>query len=123
MPITYLSVLLLTLSAAPTEASYRKMPMAKVEELERMNQVLNDIDDVKSLLNKRSREFEIHCLKATGDLPICECLSSQTPIELSYKGYSHLVSASTEELDFKRRTKDEKNIIKGAFEAREKCVK
>lgn len=111
------------LLALATQAKVKKMPLEIVEEIEKHEILIESINQIELIANQDSREFKINCLKVTGDLPVCECLTSNRKIGMSYSQYSYLVSSPREVLNAEFTHKDDRAFWLAALKARKVCVK
>lgn len=93
---------------------------SKINEL---TKVLADVNTLQDLLKAVTEEKKIECIGAFGHLAFCSCIAENVPATMSFQLYSVLLSKGRESFGYPSGVStDDKALMDGAYEAREKCV-
>jgi hypothetical protein len=114
--------LILLLSSSLAFAQGKQLPVDKVDEMQKLEGLTGKLDQLKAMADSMTKEKYYKCVKAFGDTQFCKCLADNHPIGLSFEEYITIVTSSRDELDYKNRNDEGKQMIDITYKAREMCV-
>lgn len=103
-------------------ADAKKMPVDKVDERQKQQNIDEKSEKLQKLADALLKEKYLKCMTSFGDDSFCQCLCKNLPVLSSFENYIAIVTATKEELNYKKYNDVEKKAIDLTYKARGICV-
>jgi hypothetical protein len=99
---------------------------AKLQELREQRQAIERAQAALAALEKSaeliSATYKYECMAAVGHAPLCDCLSTNTPMSVNFAAYVAIVTTNKVKIEYDKFSKDDKDVYDATVKARDKCV-
>jgi len=103
-------------------ADAKKMPVDKVDKKQKQESIDEKSEKLQKLADTLLKEKYLKCMTSFGDDIFCQCLCKNLPVLSSFENYIAIVTATKEELNYKKFNDVEKKAIDLTYKARSICV-
>ncbi|MGB5217012.1 MAG: hypothetical protein WBN66_01815 [Smithella sp.] len=119
-----IKILLLVLFVFPlvSFADGKKMPVDKVDEKQKHESIDEKSEKLQKLADTLLTQKYSKCMTSFGDDSFCQCICKNLPVLSSFENYIAIVTATKEELNYKKFNDVEKQAIELTYKARGICV-
>ena len=109
---------------AAEQGQRREVPpsLAELDRVVAIERARAGVDTPDQNANPLVRQKRHHCVRATGDLVLCGCLSDELPVGTSFADYVRVVGTTKDALGYVHLSLSEREGIDTIFAARESCV-
>jgi hypothetical protein len=122
MRFTIITMIVFLFLPLMSYAQEKQLPVDKVDQMQKLEGLTGKLDQLKAMAESMTKEKYYKCVKAFGDTQFCKCLADNHPVGLSFEEYITIVTANREELDYKNRSDEGKQMIDLTYKTREMCV-
>jgi hypothetical protein len=120
--ITALLVLFFLIPICTTAQEKQQMPVDKIDEIQKLDKLMGDLDNLKVLAEKISKEKYYKCLKAFGDSLFCQCIRDNLSVRTSFENYIMIVVSTKDEIGYQNLNDEDKKMVDMTYGVRENCV-
>jgi len=97
-----------------------------LDEQERLNalqRALGAVEELRGMADRLTKAKKLECITAIAHEPLCECLTQNLPVPISFVNYVTIVTQSKEDLQYSKLSPDDKQMVDNTRTARDKCVR
>ena len=103
-------------------AQDKQMPVDKIDEIQKLERLMNKLDQVENLAENISKEKYYKCVKAFGNNEYCKCLAEDLPIRVTFEKYILIITSNRDELGYKDLKDEDKKMVDITYKTRNTCV-
>jgi hypothetical protein len=108
---------------AANSAAQEPLPLEQLQQLDKMQQALDAIDQYSAGFSASMRRRQADCDKAIGYSPFCDCIMKDLPVAWSFADYVAITTRTREENGYQKMDAELRGAYDKVAPIRDKCIR